>query len=929
MNKNIILIILIMFFYCPVFAGDTVKDTLPVVKSVKIEILAGKPVRREKLRKMAADMIRFKKGDQFSHESLFKSIELLRQTRQFSHIEVPDQDWDAAFTDIVFRLTPSKLVHDIRVKGSFPVFKDEVMDVTDYSVGDPFNENSLEKNIKSIEELLKKNGYTHPLVKITPEQAGGLEVTILIDIEKGESLKVSRIEFHGNKSFSDTKLKMKMKSYEPSLFFWSKGKRSIQGEVEKDIKKLLSFYRKKGFAETKILHHLEKNDPASTIQILLNFDEGPRYRVSFSGNQQFWTRTLKKDLTLFTKGNKNDFGLKKSLKNLKKRYLKAGYMDCKVKYTVENMIENGRPVREVHILIEENGRYLVRSSAVKGVEPMYEQALKNEILTREKAFLYDGPFVDTIFQDDIKGVETYYRNKGFIDTKVTGDITWDKKNDKGIIYGDVIFSVQQGYQKNITEILFQGLPNNFEEEVRQTIGIKPGEPFVESLVQRDRLAILSYLAEKGYIYAKVEAQVNQAKEKENCSIEFRIDKHSEVSVGGVWAFGNFRTKDSVFKRHNTIKENEPVSLNDFVELQKNVRNINSIERADFKALGIQENYDQLFFLIDVEERKPYFFEASLGYDTARDAYLAVSIGDRNFLGMNRELFWDAQISGIGYETELGIKDFDFMSRYILAQFSVYASKEELKNQGFGSRKYGSKLSFEKDFFQYLKLGTSFNLESRELYQVDTEKGVDPDIYDTRGIARVTPFLTWSTVNSFVKPTKGFYFNSSAEYNKDLLEDLDNFIKYRVKAKYYYQAFPRLVLAFQGMYGFIQNMGVDSKLPDDQLFFLGGIKDIRGFGENEFIIDSLGNPAGGRELVAGSIEARIDLGRNFELPIFLDAGSLKDTGISGINEKFLFTMGTGIRYMTPLGPVGLLYGYKLNPDDSEDRGRIHFSIGYTF
>ncbi|MBT3178240.1 MAG: BamA/TamA family outer membrane protein [Desulfobacula sp.] len=929
MNKKIILLILLMFFYGPVFAGDAVKDTLPFVNSVKIEILGGKPLRREKLQKMATDMIRFKKGDPFSHERLFASIELLKQTRQFSHIEVPDQDWDAAFTDIVFRLTPSKLVQDIRVKGSFPVFKNEIMDVTDYRVGDPFIENSLEKNINSIKELLKKNGYTHPLVKITPEQAGGLEVAILIDIEKGAFLKISRIEFHGNKSFSDTNLKMKMNSYEPSLFFWSKGKRSIKGEIEKDIKKLLSFYRKKRFAEAVITHHLEKNEQASTIQILFNIDEGPRYRVSFSGNQQFWTRTLKKDLTVFTKGNKNDFGLKKSLKNLKKRYLKAGYMDCNIKYTAKNMMENGTPVREIHILIEENGRNLVRSSSVKGAEPMDEQALKNEILTREKAFLYDGPFVDTIFQDDIKGVENYYRNQGFIDTNVTGDITWDKKNEEGVIYGDVIFFVQQGYQKTIKEVRFQGLPNTLEEEVRQIIGIKPGEPFVESLVQKDRMAILSYLAEKGYIYAKVEAQVTPAKEKENCSIEFHIDKHSKVSVGGVWVFGNFRTKDSVLKRHNTIKENEPVSLNDFVELQKNVRNINIIERANFKALGIQENYDQLFFLVDVEERKPYFFEASLGYDTARDAYLSVSIGDRNFLGMNRELFWDAQISGTGYDTELGIKDFDFMSRYISAQFSVYASKEELKNQGFGSRKYGSKLSFEKDFFQYLKLGTSFNLESREQYQVNSAKGVDPEIYDTRGIAKITPFLTWSTVNSFVKPTKGFYFNASVEYNKDLLEDLDNFIKYRVKAKYYYQAFPRLVLAFQGMYGFIQNMGIDSKLPDDQLFFLGGIKDLRGFGENELIIDSFGDPAGGKEQLAGSVEARIDLGKNFELPIFLDVGSLKDTRSSGINEKFKFTMGTGIRYMTPLGPVGLLYGYKLNPEDGEDRGRFHFSIGYTF
>jgi len=931
MNKTIIFILAFMFFYHHVFAEENIKSALPIVKSVKIEILDGKPARREKLKKMAYKIIRVKKGDPFSRESLLISIEMLKQTNQFSLIDVPDQDWDAAFTDIVFRLTPTQLIRDIKVNGSFPVFKDDVIDATDYDVGDSFNKNNLEKNIKSIEKLFKKNGYFDPFVKILTEQAEGLELAILINVEKGGFLKVNNIEFHGNKSFSDTRLKMKMKSYELPLFFWSKGKRFIQSEIEKDMKKFLAFYRKKGFAEAEINHIVENNDPTSSIRIIINIDEGPRYRVTFSGNKEFMTRTLKKDLTLFTKGNANDFGLKKSLKNIKNRYQKAGFADCKINYTAKNIKEAGKSKREIHIIIEENTRYLVRSSVVKGSEPLNEKALKLDILTREKAFLYDGPFVDNIFQDDKKVVENYYSNQGFVDTKVTSDVIWDKKNEDEIVYGDVIFNINQGYLKIITSVLFEGLTDDFEKDLRQNIETRPGIPLVKSLVQKDRMAILSCLAEKGYIYAKVEAHVTSGKDKENCSIEFRIDKNTQVSVGGVWTFGNFRTKDLVLLRHNTIKDNEPVSLNRFVELQKNIRNINSIESADFKALGIKENYDQLFFLVDVEEKKPYFFEAGLGYDTARDAYFAVSIGDKNFLGMNRELYLDAQISGTGFQTEMGIKDFDFMSQYILTKLSVYASKEELKNQNFGSRKYGSELSFEKDFFSNLKLGTSFNLESREQYQVDTTKGVDPEIYDTRGIATVTPFLTWSSVNSFVKPTKGVYFNASAEYNKDVLENLDNFVKYRLKTKYYFQAGPRLVMAFQGMVGFIQNLGKDSQLPDDQLFFLGGISDLRGFGENELIIDSFGDPAGGKTQIAGSMEVRIDLGKNFELPVFFDAGSLKDTvlGNGGINEKFKFTVGTGIRYITPLGPVGILYGYKLNPEDNEDPGRFHFSIGYTF
>jgi len=41
------------------------------------------------------------------------------------------------------------------------------------------------------------------------------------------------------------------------------------------------------------------------------------------------------------------------------------------------------------------------------------------------------------------------------------------------------------------------------------------------------------------------------------------------------------------------------------------------------------------------------------------------------------------------------------------------------------------------------------------------------------------------------------------------------------------------------------------------------------------------------------------------------------------------VGLGLRYITPIGPMGLLYGHKLNRKDGESAGRVHFSIMYTF
>jgi outer membrane protein insertion porin family len=278
---------------------------------------------------------------------------------------------------------------------------------------------------------------------------------------------------------------------------------------------------------------------------------------------------------------------------------------------------------------------------------------------------------------------------------------------------------------------------------------------------------------------------------------------------------------------------------------------------------------------------------------------------------------------------LGVTDYDFLGQRVYTDVNIYASEEELKNQKFGTRKYGSSLMFERQLTRNLMLGTSFGLESREQYPTGRDTAIDPDIYAARGILSATPFVTWSSVDSHARPTRGVYLNASAGYTRDIFEDLDNFMKYQVKAKYYMQPFSRLVLAFQAMYGTLQNFSADAQLPDDQLFYLGGISDVRGFDENELLVDDFGDPVGGKTRMAGSIEARIDLGGNLELPVFVDAGTLRDASRAGRNEGFKYTIGSGLRYMTPVGPVGLLYGYRLNPETGEDSGRVHFSIGYTF
>ena len=87
--------------------------------------------------------------------------------------------------------------------------------------------------------------------------------------------------------------------------------------------------------------------------------------------------------------------------------------------------------------------------------------------------------------------------------------------------------------------------------------------------------------------------------------------------------------------------------------------------------------------------------------------------------------------------------------------------------------------------------------------------------------------------------------------------------------------------------------------------------------------------GGRLELLGNIEVRYDLGSNFEISVFYDLGTIRDTEIDEGYDDLRSSVGVGLSYITPVGPISLMYGHKLDRKEGESSGRIHFSIGYTF
>jgi len=90
----------------------------------------------------------------------------------------------------------------------------------------------------------------------------------------------------------------------------------------------------------------------------------------------------------------------------------------------------------------------------------------------------------------------------------------------------------------------------------------------------------------------------------------------------------------------------------------------------------------------------------------------------------------------------------------------------------------------------------------------------------------------------------------------------------------------------------------------------------------------GTPTGGNAFLMSNIELRTYVGRGVSIVTFLDGGNVWTKTVN-MDLTFRYTAGLGIRYRTPVGPIRIDYGHKLDRREGESAGEVHFSIGHAF
>ena len=114
------------------------------------------------------------------------------------------------------------------------------------------------------------------------------------------------------------------------------------------------------------------------------------------------------------------------------------------------------------------------------------------------------------------------------------------------------------------------------------------------------------------------------------------------------------------------------------------------------------------------------------------------------------------------------------------------------------------------------------------------------------------------------------------------------------------------------------------------FFAGGSNTLRGFATDSVGVQLPGGfNFGGESLLLLNEEWHFPLWRALRGELFFDAGNVYPTLHDFDPTDLRTAAGVGIRFETPIGPLRVEYGWKLDRRPDESSGELIFAIGSVF
>ena len=659
-------------------------------------------------------------------------------------------------------------------------------------------------------------------------------------------------------------------------------------------------------------------------------DENPIIEnITYNGIK---SKTLKekitKDLKLLSRSSYNEILLNEDKKRIKLSLKDSGYYFSNIDIEVAELGD-----KKVNIIFDINlgPKAKIKKITFIGDKKFKDGKLRSLIVSEEYKFwkIISGKkyLNENLINLDNRLLKNYYLNKGYYDVKINSSFAKLLNNNDEF---ELIFNINAN-NKFLFGVLSIEIPTDFEidnfAELNSFFAELKDEPYSINVVEKilDKIDAISINEQ----YQSIKSTVSENILSNTINLTFKIEETEKYLVERINILGNNITRENVIRNQLYIDEGDPYN-----EILKN-KSINEIKSLNFfKNVNSEvidgKDVNSKIINISVEEKATGEISAGAGFGTTGEL-LEFAVRENNYLGKGLSIDTRLSLSTERISGKFSINNPNFNNSDKEVNFGLQAlQNDKLSNFGYKSSKYGSSIGTKFEYLEDFKLGveTSAYLERIETDSTASarQKTQEGNYFDNY----LNFSFDYDKRNQKYKTTDGF--RSVYKLNLPIISDnntLTNTYDYKVYSELFEENISSLSMSFSASTSITgDNIKLSERLYVPQ-------RKLRGFVNGKI------GPKDGDDYIGGNYYALMNLSttipqilpnaQNIEIISFLDMANLwgVDDNILDDGSKLRSSIGLGIDWFTPIGPLNFSFAHPITKNTSDKTETFRFNLGTTF
>ena len=638
----------------------------------------------------------------------------------------------------------------------------------------------------------------------------------------------------------------------------------------------------------------------------------------------------------------------------------------------------GTPTHPTRIVyrVDKGPRHDVESVRFSGNHYYRAADLMPQVKIVPEHFFSHGSFNQVLLNASAGGIRALYQQAGYSAAKVTPKVTHPGGNLA------VDFQVAEGRQEFVQALRIVGNTLPLGELAPEGFNLGPGTPFSQQLVSQDRAQILAQYLSRGYLNATFRASAQRvAGHPSEVNVVYNIYEGPQVRIARILTLGRVHSQQRLVDRlTENLQPEHLLTENDMLAAESRLYAPGVFDWTEVGPRRPITNQPEAELLVKVHEAARNSLTYGFGFDVTNRGGSIPSgtvalpglpiVGLPNSFVTSQSTFYgpDATIEytrtdvfGKGATFNVGgyagrldqHGSVTYTDPYLAwSRFSsnlLVSAEHDATNPIFTAKEAQAGLQLDRP----LNPDKTINLFFRYTFsETSLTNLLIPDLVPAQdlSIRLSTLSATWlrDTRDNPLDAHKGILESYELDYNPGALGSSVDFMKFNSQTAYYRRILGGVVFANSLRFGFEHAFG-HSFIPLSQAFFSGGGSTLRGFPLDgagpQRTLPACGNPAvpstctlirvpvGGHALFIFNSELRIptpQINSHLGLALFYDGGNVfTHLGFTNLGANFSNTLGVGLRYATPVGPIRIDVGRNLSPIAGIAATQYFVTLGQAF